>query len=93
MTNGRPTYTQEFKLQLVQLVNNGKPQAEVVEEYGISASGLSKWVKQYRNTASFQNSDNLTEEQKEIIKLRKELKQKEMEVDILKQAALLMGKR
>lgn len=93
MTNRRPTYTQEFKLQLVQLVNNGKLQAEVVEEYGISASGLSKWVKQYTNTASFQNSDNLTEEQKEIIKLRKELKQKEMEVDILKQAALLMGKR
>ena len=35
----------------------------------------------------------LTEEEKEIIRLRKQLKQLEMENDILKQAALLLGKR
>ncbi len=35
--------------------------------------------------------DNRTEEEKELIELRKKVKQLEMENDILKQAALLLG--
>ena len=39
------------------------------------------------------NKDNLTSEQKELIELRKKNKQLEMENDILKQAALIMGRK
>ena len=38
-------------------------------------------------------ADNLTPEQKERIALRKRNKQLEMEVDILKQAALIMAQK
>ena len=47
----------------------------------------------YNNTQSFKAKDNITEEENELIELRKRNKQLEMENDILKQAALLLGKR
>ena len=50
-------------------------------------------MKQHNETGSFQTSDNLTPEQKELIALRKQNKQLQMEVDILKQAALIMGRK
>ena len=37
--------------------------------------------------------DNRTEEEQELIELRKRNRQLEMEVDILKQAALIMGRK
>ena len=37
--------------------------------------------------------DNITDEQKELIELRKRNKQLEMENDILKQAALILGRK
>ena len=47
----------------------------------------------YNNTKSFNAEDNRTEEENVLIELRKKVKQLEMENDILKQAALLLGKR
>lgn len=38
-------------------------------------------------------SDNRTDEEKELIELRKKVKQLEMENDILNQAALILGQR
>lgn len=52
-----------------------------------------QWIKQNQETGSFKAKDNLTDEQKELIELRKRNKQLEMENDILKQAALIMGRR
>lgn len=42
---------------------------------------------------SFDINDNRTEEEKELIALRKKVKELEMENDILKQAALILGKK
>jgi transposase len=42
---------------------------------------------------SNKTKDNLTEEQKELLELRKRNKQLEMENDILKQAVLIMGRK
>ncbi len=42
---------------------------------------------------SFKERDNLTPEQAELIALRKKNKQLEMENDILKQAALIFGRK
>ena len=47
----------------------------------------------YNNTRSFNAEDNRSDEEKELIELRKKVNQLEMENDILKQAALLLGKR
>ncbi|WP_338988393.1 hypothetical protein [Spiroplasma endosymbiont of Dasysyrphus albostriatus] len=51
------------------------------------------WIKQFSNSGSFKTKDNRSFEENELIKLRKELKQLRMENDILKQAALIIGRK
>ncbi|BET38135.1 hypothetical protein [Spiroplasma ixodetis] len=51
------------------------------------------WIKQFTNSGSFKTKDNRSVEENELIKLRKELKQLRMENDILKQAALIIGRK
>jgi len=89
----RQTYTDEFKNQLVQLYNNGKRKCDILKEYDISASLLDKWIKQAEETGSFKEKDNRTPEEQELIDLRKLNKQLLMENDILKQAALILGRK
>jgi len=89
----RRTFTKEFKQQMVDLYTMGKPRAEIIREYDLTPSSLDKWVQQFRNSGSFAEKDNLTEEQKELIALRKRNQQLEMENDILKQAALIFGRK
>ena len=38
-------FTDEFKRQIVELVNAGKPKAEVMREYDLSKSTVDRWVK------------------------------------------------
>ncbi len=54
---------------------------------------LGKWIKQHKNMGTFNHQDNLSDEEKELIKLRKEVQHLKMENDILKQAALIMGQK
>ena len=89
----RPTYTEECKNQVEQLYQNGKRKCNITREYDIASSLLDKWIKQADTSGSFKEKDNLTLEQKELIELRKRNKQLEMENDILKQAALIMGRK
>ena len=89
----RRTYTDEFKNQLVQLYLNGKRKCDIVREYDPSSSLLDKWIKQSTSIGSFKEKDNHSEEEQELIQLRKKVKQLEMENDILKQAALILGRR
>lgn len=89
----RRSFTPEFKEQIVKLYLNGKPRVEIIREYDLSASAFDKWVKQHQETGSFNAADNKTPEQKELEELRKRNKQLEMENDILKQAALIMGRK
>lgn len=89
----RRTFTQEFKQQIVQLYENGKPRKEIIREYDLTPSSLDKWISQNKTTGSFKEKDNLTLEQKELQELRKRNKQLEMENDILKQAALILGQK
>ena len=79
----RRTYTDEFKTQLVQLYFNGKRKCDIVREYDLSPSVLDKWIKQSTSTGSFKEKDNRTDEENELIQLRKKIKQLEMENDIL----------
>ena len=76
---------------MVRLFENGKSKSEIVREYDLMASALDKWVKNHQNTGSFNHIDNLSEEERELRRLRKDIKQLKMENEILKQAALIMG--
>lgn len=93
MSNTNKRYTDEFKLQIVNLFNNGKPIKEIVAEYNIARSTVNKWASDYNSTKSFKAKDNRTQEENELIKLKKEVAQLKMENDILKQAALIMGRK
>lgn len=89
----RRTFTEEFKQQMVQLYQNEKPRQEIIREYDLTPSSLDKWVEQSQTSGSFKGKDNLAEEQKELMELRKRNEQLEMENDILKQAALILGRK
>ena len=89
----RRTFTPEFKAQLVSLYENGKRKCDIIREYDISGSLLDKWIKQSQTTGSFKEKDNRTAEEQELLNLRKRIKQLEMENDILKQAALILGRK
>ena len=87
-------YEENFKKQIVKIYNQGNhTYRELSEQYGISTSTMRQWVIRYNNTQSFEAKDNKTDEEKRLIELEKKVKQLEMENDILKQAALLLGKR
>jgi transposase len=89
----RRTFTSEFKKQMVQLYENGKTRAAIAEEYDLTASALDRWISQAQTTGSFKEKDNRSSEEEELIALRKENQRLKMEVDILKQAALIMGRK
>lgn len=87
------TYTEEFKIKMVELYNAGKAPSALVKEYGMARSVLAKWITKYNNTGSFKAKDNRTDAENELLELRKINKQLLMENDILKQAALIIGRR
>ena len=90
----RRRYDEDFKKQIVKIYNQGNhTYRSLADEYGVAAPTIRTWVLRYNNSNSFDVDDNRTEEEKELIELRKKVKQLEMENDILKQAALLLGKK
>ena len=89
----RRKYSDEFKQQIVDLHKAGKPRNELLSEYELTASTFDRWVRQNSQSGSFKEKDNLTPEQLELRELRKKNAQLEMENDILKQAALIFGRK
>ena len=89
----RRTHSEEFKQQIVQLYNIGKPKAEICREYDPAHSLLDCWIKRINSTGSSKECNNRTPEEVELLKLRKENKQLKMENDILKQAALIFAQK
>ena len=86
-------YTDGFKRQLADLYRSGRRGCGICREYGIARSLSDKRVKQAENSGPFHEKDNRTPEQEELIRLRKENQQLKTGNDILKQAALIPGRR
>ncbi len=78
---------------MVALYEGGKSRQDIVREYELTPSALDRWITQFQQSGSFKEKDNRSPEEQELIELRKRNKQLEMEVDILKQAALIMGRK
>lgn len=89
----RRTFTEEFKKQMVDLHQSGKPRKDIIDDCDLTPSAFDKWVRQYSQSGSFKEKDNLTPEQIELLELRKDNAQLKMENDILKQAALIFGRK
>nr|WP_218160629.1 IS3 family transposase [Spirosoma endophyticum] len=84
----RRQYDEEFKKMAVELADAKGSIKNTADELGITPQILTRWRKEH----SFAQTDNLSgrtgpsQEQQEILRLRKELKQAELERDILKKA-------
>ncbi|MDQ0222336.1 transposase [Streptococcus moroccensis] len=89
----RRHFTDDFKQQIVDLHNAGMKRSALIKEYDLTPSAFNKWVRQAKTTSSFKSVDNLTDEQRELIVLRKRNKQLETQLDILKQAAVIMAQK
>ena len=76
-------YDEDFKRTLVDLYHNGKTQASLIKEYGVSQTALTRWIKQY-STVETEDGDVLTA--KQIKELQKRNAQLEEENLILKKA-------
>jgi transposase len=94
----RRKYDRDFKRNAVLLCTEpGRSVAEVAENLGIAKNVLYRWHREYQlsngKTAFPGNGvEALTEEQKRIRELEKELRETQMERDILKKAMAIFSK-
>lgn len=89
----RREFTNEFKRQIIELHKSGKRRIDLIREYALNETTFDRWVREDKNSGSFHAKDNRTPEQNELIRLQKENKRLKMELDIVKQAALILGER
>lgn len=98
MKSKRRTYDKEFKLEVVKRSLGDITVKDLAEELGINSVLISKWRKQYIDSGeqlSFpgRGNESLTEEQKENRRLKKALREKELELEILKKAISIFSKK
>jgi transposase len=87
-------YDVAFKKMAVELSEAKGSVKEAAEELGIDPGRISKWKHKYNSagTSSSRAIINLSEEQKEIRRLQKELREAQQERDILKKAVSIFSK-
>jgi len=84
-------YTEEFKVSAVQqVVDRGYPVSSVARRLGISTKSLYDWIKRFGDPKSEHNQ--LSNQEREIRILKKELRRVTDERDILKKAAAYFAK-
>lgn len=89
----RRFFTDEFKQQIVDLHYSGKPRKEIISEYDLTASAFDKWVSLSKKPQSYEEEERSTKEQNELEELRKKYTQLQYENDILRQAAVILGRK
>ena len=96
----RKQFSKEFKLNAVNYVKEHPDltQTECAKNLGIGLSTLQRWMFQFRQAdgspdAAFRGSGNLaSDEQKEIARLRRQLRDTQDALDVLKKAIGILGK-
>ena len=94
----KPTFTDEFKQGVVQYVADHPDESKlsIAKRFGIADSTVHKWLKDAKNnngTINSRGSCNYTsDEAKEIARLKKELKDTQDALDVLKKATYILGK-
>lgn len=91
----RKRYTAEFKAQAVSLVELGKPVPEVAQDLGIGSSILYGWMRKLGQPAQRGSEGGRAEGEEpvadELRRLRRQLAHLQLENDILKKAAIILG--
>ncbi len=89
MSKNRKTYTSEFKLEALRLVEtSGKSKAQLERELGLSSGLLSHWQQQMQEEGlnAFPGHGKRTPEQERLRQLEREVEVLRQERDILKKA-------
>lgn len=86
-------FSDDFKRQIMEPINAGKPKSDVMRECDLRKSTVDRWVKAINGSGSPHAADNRTPEQNRIIELERENRRLRMEVDVLKQAALIFARK
>ena len=84
------SYDEDLKKTLVSLYESGKGISELSREYGVGKSTIDSWIKKFKTITT---STGETTNNDEILKLKKELKEKEIEIEILKKAVAIFSKK
>ena len=84
----KQSYTTEFKLEAVKLVDGGQRPAAVAKQLGITEQTLGNWRKAAKAGKLVKAAGKpITQEQMELSRLRAENTRLKMEMEILKKAA------
>ena len=87
------SYENDFKVLIVELLKSGRPAKEVGDEYELNANMIRRWVREYEaKSGDFSKKKELSQEEKELKALRKQLHDVTMERDILKKAVSIFSK-
>lgn len=95
MPKQQRTFTKEFKLEAVQLVQkSGKSQVQVARDLGIADSTLHHWCKEFaeQGSTAFPGSGHQTVPEEEVRRLKRELEVTRQERDILKKALAIFSR-
>ncbi len=83
-------YDEDYKKNIVKLVENGKSISDIEHEYGISRKNIYNWKYKYGKIIT---SDGTETNNDEILKLKKRNRELEQEVEILKKAVAIFTKQ
>ncbi len=89
----RPNFSPAFRLEAAQLVlQQGYSVREAAEAIGVGKSTMDKWVRQLHSERQgvLSKASPMTEEQRRIRELEKQVKRFEMEKELLKKASALL---
>lgn len=94
---GKQAFTNEFKQGVVQYVTDHPDESKlaVAKRFGIADSTVHKWIKNANNngTINSRGSGNYSsDEAEEIARLKKELRDTQDALDVLKKAIGILGK-
>lgn len=82
-------YDTKFKKMIVSLIESGRRKSEVAREYGISEPNIRSWQLKYGKVITKDGQQTTAEE---LLKLKREIAQKDQEIEILKKVVAMFSK-
>lgn len=98
MAKLRKRFTKAQRLEIVKhSLEEDVRVTEVAEQYGVHVNTIYKWRDKYNQEHGFKSSDSgtkqVSEEEREITRLKKQLREAQLERDILKKAIGIFSKK